>query len=184
MDNAQYFEQFEENLTTEMVRLCTEGGMLDGMLLATDDIDQKWDDLAPAYSADAIHEIASYPEVSIAWAGYLGMAVAQYWDLDWNGHQGDSYGSFYGPRGFDDMDEHIMQDILGNPLGSPEEQKLTHMLERCTQYCISYIRAEQIEPQTAAAFQAFVRTVRAVFRIGAALQLKMLGYKFEKVNLS
>ena len=184
MENSKYFDDFENTLVEALLKLCTEAGMLDGTLLATNDIDQKWDDLAPAYTADAIHEIAAYPEVAIAWAGYLGMAVAQYWDLDWEGHKDDAYESFYGSRGFDNMDDHIMEDILGHQLGSFEAQKLTHMLETCTQHCISYIRAEQIEPQTAAAFHAFARTTRTIFRIGAALQLKKLGYKFEKVNIS
>ena len=183
MAEKDYFDSYESKLVEELLRLCTSAGMLDGVLLQSEDIDRKWDEFAPEYMADALHEIAAYPEVAIAWAGYLGMAVAEYWDLDWAGHSRDNYESFHGSRGFDNMDDHIMEDVLGHRLGSAAAKKITHMMETCAQCCISYIRHEQIEPQTVAAYHVFVRTVKSMYRIGEAMQLKMKGYKFEKVNL-
>ena len=49
---------------------------------------------------------------------------------------------------------------------------------------VAQIRHEQIEPQSQMAFHIFARACRAMFRIGAAIELKRLGYKFEKVNLN
>ena len=48
------------------------------------------------------------------------MAVAQWWDQDWGRHHGKGYEALQGSRGFDDMDEHILQNILGYSLDSEE----------------------------------------------------------------
>lgn len=45
------------------------------------------------------------------------------------------------------------------------------------------IRHEQIEPQSPMAFHVFARACCTMFRIGAAIELKRLGYKFEKIEL-
>jgi hypothetical protein len=54
----------------------------------------------------------------------------------------------------------------------------------CAQKAVNFIRHEQIEFQTAKAFHIFARTVKVMFRTGAAIQLRRLGYKFHKVNLN
>ena len=35
------YDAFEEKLRTELIKLCTESGMMDRVLLRTDDIDEK-----------------------------------------------------------------------------------------------------------------------------------------------
>ena len=45
---------------------------------------------------------------------------------------------------------------------------------------MTLIRREDTEAQSTKAFYIFARTTRVMFRIGAALELKRLGYKFEK----
>jgi hypothetical protein len=44
------------------------------------------------------------------------------------------------------------------------------------------IRKENIEFGSVKAFYVLSRTVKVMYRIGAALQLKRLGYKFEKLG--
>lgn len=183
MDDIQYYDSYEKKLLEELVNTCSSLGMMDRTLLETEDIDQKWKEFAPEYIAEALPDINTYPEVAIAWAGYLGMAVAKYWDVDWGKHHSDTYVSFHGPRGFDDMDDHIMVDILGHPLDSKEAKQLTLTLQACAQKAINFIRHEQIEHQTVRAFHIFARTARTLYKIGASLQLKQMGYRFEKVNL-
>ena len=70
--DTEYLNYFEEKLQQELLRLCTNYGVLGGTLLATDDIDARWNDLAPEYMADAVQQIRDYPIVSVAWAAYLG----------------------------------------------------------------------------------------------------------------
>ena len=49
---------------------------------------------------------------------------------------------------------------------------------------MTFIRREGIEHQTVKAFHIYARTVKVMFKIGAALQLRRLGYKFHKVDLN
>ena len=179
--DKEYLDNFEDKLQDELLRLCTSYNMLDGKLLATDDIDNQWNVLAPEYMADAVGQINEYPTVSVAWAAYLGLAIAYGWDTDWDFISKVAYQSFYGEQGFDDMDEHIVRDLLGIPLDSEEAQNLEAMIRRSAQTAVALIRAEQIEPQSPMAFYVFARAVKVLFRIGAAIELKRLGYKFEKV---
>jgi hypothetical protein len=82
------------------------------------------------------------------------------------------------------MDEHIVQNILGLSLDSAEAKQLVNILLCCAQKAVTFIQHEQIEHQTVKAFHIFARTVKVMYKIGAALQLKKLGYKFHKVDLS
>lgn len=183
MELKDYLDNFEEKLQQEILRLCTNYKFLDGKLLATDDIDDYWQVLAPEYIADAVEQVQEYPTVSVAWAAYLGIAVAFGWDIDWNTISKAKYKDFYGEQGFDDMDEHLIRDVVGVSLDSEEAKNLEEMIRRCAQKAIDLIRHEQIEPQSPVAFHVFTRVCRVMYRTGAAIQLKRMGYKFEKVNL-
>lgn len=182
-ENAKYYDVYEENLLREMLKMCTSLGMLDGELLSSEDIDQKWKEWAADYIAEALPEVNSYPDFAIACAGYAGMAVAQWWDQDWGRNHSAKYAVLHGSRGFDDMDEHIVQNILGLKLDSPEAKQIMNILLCCAQKATTFIQHEHIEAQTVKAFHIFARTVKVMYRIGAALQLRRLGYKFHKVDL-
>ena len=183
-EDIRYYDTYEENLQREVLKMCTSLGMLDGELLSSEDIDSKWKEWAPEYIAEALPEVNSYPEFAMACAGYAGMAVALWWDQDWGRHHGTKYESLHGPRGFDDMDEHIVQNILGLALDSVEAKQIMNILLCCAQKSVTFIHHEHIEHQTVKAFHIFARTVKVMFRTGAAIELKRLGYKFHKVDLS
>lgn len=181
--DIEYLNNFERKLQIELLQLCTTYHMLDGVLLETEDINEHWNVLAPEYVADAVREVADYPVVSMAWAGYLGMAVAHGWDTRWNIYSKKTYTEYYGSDGFDNMDEHIIQDVIGLSLESQEARNIENMLRRCGETAITLIRHEHIEEQSPMAFHVFARAVKVMFRIGAALQLKRLGYQFHRVDL-
>ena len=181
--DIEYLNTFERKLQLELIKLCSNYHMLEGVLLETDDINEHWNVLAPEYVADAVREVVNYPVVSMAWAGYLGMAVAHGWDTHWNIYAKKAYNEYYGSDGFDDMDEHIIRDMIGLALDSPEAKGIEAMLRRCGETAITLIRHENIEPQSPMAFHIFARAVKTMYRIGAALQLKRLGYKFHRVDL-
>ena len=52
---------------------------------------------------------------------------------------------------------------------------------KCADATVSLIRHEHIEPQSIAAYQVFVASCQEMYRIGAAVELARLGYKFEKL---
>lgn len=193
MNTTEYdLEKFESRLERELVRQCEASGINvacrgaepgnECMLLASPDIDGLWDKLGGEYVADAMPQLKDYPSVAFAWAGYLGMAVACGWDTDWQFCSNLPYSSYYGKQGFDDMDDHIMQDILGIALDSQEAMAVRNLFRRCSDAVISMIRHENVEAQSITAYHVFVLSCRTMYRIGAAVELKRLGYKLEKLS--
>ena len=180
--NQDYLINFEKKLQNDLLHLCTSYNMLAGTLLESDDIEARWHELAPEYMADAVPQIRDYPTVSVAWAAYLGLAVAHGWDADWEIASKALYKSYYGEQGFDDMDEYIIQHELGLLLDGYEARQLEDIIRRCGEATVAQIRHEHIEPQSPMAFHIFARACKVMFRIGASLELKRLGYKFEKMN--
>ncbi len=178
-----YLNAFEQRLEQQLLRALHAKGVMGTQLLNAEDIDQKFETFLSEYVADAVPQIIDYPMVSIAWAAYLGMGLAQLWDADFERFTSVPYPSFYGPRGFDDMDEHILFNILGVEAQSQEAKRWEQLIQSVSQTCLTAIRAEQIEPQSPMAFHVFVRTVKVAARIGAALWLTKLGYKYEQVQL-
>lgn len=176
------YDKFEDNLRTELVKLCTEFGMMDRILLGSEDIDGKWNEFGRDYMIDAVREFNEYPEVVLAWAGYLGMAVASRWDGNWPAHKNDKYTDYYGPRGYDDMDEHITRDILGYALDSEKAQAIGGALGKCATLALSLIRHEGFESQSIEAYYVLIRCVKVMFQIGASIELFRLGYKFERIR--
>lgn len=178
-----YFDSFENNLQERLLGIATECGMLEGTLLSSSDIDDFWLSVAPGYLADAVTQVQNYPTVSLAWAAYLGLGVACGWDLDWNTFSKADYQYFLGPNGFDDMDDHIVGDILGLAIDGSEAAGLEKVFRSCAQLSIDLIRHEQVEPQSPMAFHIFARACKAMYRIGASIELKRLGYRLERVGL-
>ena len=173
------YDRFEAALRRELIKLCTEFEMMNGQLLRSEDIDAKWDEFARDYMIDAVHEFNEYPEVALAWAAFLGMGVARHWDEDWRRHASDTYASYYGSRGFDDMDDHIIRDVLGYALDSKEATDISTMLSSCAQLVLTLIRREGFESQSVEAYYVLIRSVKVMFQIGQSLELYRLGYSFQ-----
>jgi len=183
MATEKKYKEFTDKLLQEMVSICSRRGFLEGVMQSSVDIDYKWDALAKDYFADAVKEFNKYPVVSIAWAGYLGMAVAHRWDQNINLFKEDKYEDFYGEKKFDDMDEHIVRDILKIPLNSDKARKISDLLIDCSTVGLNMIKAEGIEPGTREAFEVFIEICKVMFTVGAAVELKRLGYKMVPYNM-
>ena len=111
-----YLERYEKNLTDRLLRLCTEMGALNGQLLETPDLETVWEAVAQPYVADALPEIPKYPTVAIGWMGFVGMALAHLWETGWTPcaqHPERIYPALRNARGFDALDDHILDDVLG-----------------------------------------------------------------------
>lgn len=115
MENTYDIETYADKLESELVRICRQCGFpvtsAQSMLLSSPDIDEHWQKLGGDYIADAMPQIADYPTVAVAWASYLGMAVACGWDSDWSVCANMPYTVYYGNQGFDDMDDHIIKTL-------------------------------------------------------------------------
>ena len=187
MEDKEYLDNYEQMLEAGLVKVCEGNGFkvrseANGALLGTPDLDGKWVEYIKEYIADAVENFNQYPDAAVAWAGFLGIALAYNWDKDWLRHRGDSYQSYYGSRGWDDMDEHVLYGLLGFAPDSKEAKKISECLISCAQATMGLIRHEGIETQTARGFYVLARTYSVFFRLGAALELRRLGYNMVAVS--
>lgn len=177
---AEFLERFEQQLTQQLLKICTAAQALSGQLLETPDFETVWPEICTPYLGDAVPEIAKFPTVAIGWMGFVGMATAQIWDTSWAAVQDDPltiYPSLL-EQGFDALDDYVLDHVLG--ITDATERKHLHALVRsCAEAAHAALRRESIEPQSPMAFHAYVRCLHALYRIGIALQLHRLGYKFE-----
>lgn len=177
----EFLNQYESTLLQNMMRAASVE-----TLLETDDLTKLWDRIAPEYMVDAVPNIAQYPLVSIAWAGYVGMAFAHLWDKDV--HLLDDvdglsvYARLRSARGFDEMDEHVVEDVLGFLLTSSTALRIDDTMRSLSRLGLDSIRHEAIESQTEMAFHVYARTVRTMFRLGVSLELARLKYYLTQVQ--
>ncbi len=172
---------FKETLSAQLLQLARQKGLLpEGDLPISPDMEQMWTRLAPEFLADAVPEFNGYPEVVLAWAAYLGAAVAWGWDRDWEAFKSKDYAFFRGPQGFDYMDEHITADILAMPLGSDAARFLADALRSLATAAHSSLLHSGIEAGSQDAFKAVLAALETMYSLGAAIQLHRLGYKWSK----
>lgn len=177
MPDIKYLDDYELRLTENLLKAVGQEH-----LLMSDDLIDVWKSTAPSYMVDAVPNIAQYPLCAIGWAGYLGMASAKLWDKNpmlLRENDGvDFYTRMRTPRGFDEMDEYIIEEVIGYLPGTQSWQKTEDNMRTLAQLGLDTIRHENIEPQTEMAFHIYARTVKAVFSVGASLQLAAMGYKY------
>ena len=82
-------------------------GRIDEHFPESPEIEELWPKIPQSYLPDGIREFAGYPIVSLAWMMYTGMAVAKYWDTDWQLYSqvDDLYKYLRDQRDFDHMDD-------------------------------------------------------------------------------
>lgn len=51
MEEKEYLDNYEQRLTAELLKVCTQQGKLAGQLLPSPDLDDKWEEVAQPYMA-------------------------------------------------------------------------------------------------------------------------------------
>ena len=146
--------------------------------MLTPDFEETWQRISPDFMADAVREFNGYPEVVLAWGAYLGAAVACLWDRDWNTYKDCGYAFYCGEKGFDYMDEHITEDILGLELDSPQAVNLADFFRSKATEAHDLLRHSGIEPGSVDAFNAVSSAIYTMYTLGASHILAKLGYKW------
>ena len=105
--------------------------MIDERLPECTDIEDKWQTLAEAYLPDGIREFNNYPTVSLGWMMFIGMATAKFWDKDWDKYNAvpDLYNQIRNQRGYDCLDEYILEDVLHMKANASD--KLSQLVAEC-----------------------------------------------------
>lgn len=181
-DQTIYLEAYEKQLEQLLLKESTYRLLLKGSLFDIQELEELWNEMAPEYMADAVPEIAKYPTVAIAWAGYIGMAAAHAWDSNWDTipHDSQLYIQWRDKRGFDCLDEYILENKLNYQSNSEEYKKIEDLMRSLSMLAFNQIKKEQIEPQSTLAFYVFARTTKVMFRLGLSVELNRLGYFYEK----
>ncbi len=184
-EDNHFLAEYEERLTQALVRQCTDAGFLEGELLAVEELEEKWDSSAAEYMAAAVPQINEFPAAAVAWAAYFGVGLATLWDGAWEKYSplDDLYTPLAAPRGFDQMDEYILEEILGYALEGPEAEKLENLFRSASTTALTMIRKESIEAQSVMAFYIFARSAKVFFRLGVAVGLRLLGYRYHKADI-
>ena len=149
-------EQFEDIIHKDLHRYLLSIKEVDEHLPECPDVEEKWETVVNAYIPDGIKEFSSYPIASLGWMMYIGMAVAAYWDDEWEIYSKieDLYTYMRDKRGYDSMDEYIREDVL--MLRGDDYTALEKLVGECSSRTYNLLRRQGIEPGTKEAFNAYV----------------------------
>ncbi len=173
-------DNFEKLLQEDLHRYLRSLGEADERLPECPDVEEKWDDIAQAYIPDGIREFGKYPTASLGWMMYIGMAVAKYWDCEWETYSKveNLYAYLRDRRGYDAMDEYVREVVL---LLSGEEYKRTEdIVGECAARIHSALLRQGFEPGTKEAFRGYVACLRQLYLFGSVMQLHRMGYHMTK----
>jgi len=173
-------KDFEEKINKGLSDMLLTYGLIDTKFPDNPDIEGKWAKIGESYMPDGVREFADYPMVSLGWMMYIGMAVAKFWDEDWiiYDHIDDLYLYMREKRGFDELDEYIRETVLG--LKDEEFDATEKLVRTCSERVHSMLHHENIEHGTERAFRAYVACIHQLYLMGAAVQLRKMGYRMVK----
>ena len=111
MEEKKNFEAvFKEDLYQYLLGI----DKVDAHLPEAPDLEELWQKVGESYLPDAIREVAKYPTVSLGWIMYVGMALAKYWDEDWELYSKvENHYEYLRDRiDLDHMDDYICEKVL------------------------------------------------------------------------
>lgn len=175
-------EIFEKNLGRDLHQFLLMMNEVDERIPDCPDVEQKWPEIANAYLPDGIREFQDFPTASLGWMMYIGMAVAKYWDAEWEIYSNidDLYAYMRDKRGYDNLDEYILNDVLllrGDDIATTEK-----LVGECSARVYNTLMHQNIEPGTREALEAYVACLSQLYLMGSAVQLKRMGYHMVKMG--
>ena len=173
-------EDFVTTLNEDLHRYLVQRGAVDERLPECPDVEARWATIAEAYLPDGAREFADYPIASLGWMMFIGMAVAKYWDTDWERYAAveDLYTPMRDKRGFDNLDEYIMDEVLD--VHGDAAEALQELVGDTAERTKRALFRLDVEPGTADAFKAYIICLQAMYQMGMAVQLKAMGYHMIK----
>lgn len=181
-DSKELVARFEEKVGEDLNAFLQRKGALDAHVPVCPDVEEKWSVIARAYLPDGAREFAQYPVVSLGWMMLTGMTVALYWDKDWEAYasRDDIYEELRDRRGYDNMDEVIVNDVLGYE--GETADKVSALVAECASRVYGMLSHEHVEPGTEAALGCYIAALHRLYLAGMAMELNALGYHMSKLN--
>ena len=172
---------FLTTLFDDIHRFLVERDAVDERMPECPDVEGKWPAIAESYLPDGAREFADYPVASLGWMMFIAMAVAKFWDVDWQRYdkEPDLYLMLRDKRGYDHLDEYILDEVLG--LHGDAAEQMQTLVGDCAERVKRLLYKQDIEPGTADAFKAYVACLQCMYHMGMAVQLKAMGYHMTKL---
>ncbi|MBR6605222.1 MAG: hypothetical protein IKK92_05055 [Prevotella sp.] len=176
-------QEFENKLSKDLHQYLIAMGKVDERMPECPDVEEKWEPIAQSYLVDGIREFADYPTVSLGWMMYIGMAVAKFWDAEWEIYSKieDLYLYIRDKRGYDCMDEYVREEVL--LLEGDDYDTLEKLVGECASRVHNALLHQHLEPGTKEAFNGYVVCLHQLYLMGAAVQLKRMGYHMTKMDV-
>ena len=172
----------EQELSKDLHQFLLSMKEVDERMPECPDVEEKWEEIAKAYIPDGIREFQDYPSASLGWMMYIGMAVAKMWDTEC-----DIYSKVEGvypymrdKRVYDAMDDHIREEVL--LLQGVDYAVLEKVTGECASRVYNALMHQRFEPGTKEAFNGYVACLHQLYLMGAAMQLKRMGYHMTKMK--
>lgn len=112
---------------------------------------------------------------------FVGMAIAKYWDEDWElyGKVENLYIYLRDRIDFDHMDDYICEKVL--LLDENAHKGLSNIVAECAARTYNSLIHQGLEPGTEAAFRGFIAALHQMYLMGAAIQLNAMGYHMTRL---
>ena len=175
-------KDLELTFKEDLYQYLTSIHCIDKHLPEAPDLEELWPKIGESYLPDAIREFTQYPTVSLGWIMFVGMALAKYWDEDWELYSKveDLYKYLRDRIDFDHMDDYICEKVL--LLDEAQHKKLNGVVAECASRTYSLLCHQNLEPGTEQAFRGFVAALHQMYLMGIAIELKELGYHMTKLS--
>ena len=173
---------FEEIFKRDLHQYLCSINRVDEHLPEAPDLEELWAKIGENYLPDAMKEFTKYPTVSLGWIMFVGMAMAKYWDVDWELYSKveNHYEYLKNSIDFDHMDDYICEKIL--LLDEESHQNMNRVVEECASRTLNQLAHMGIEPGTETAFRAFIAALHQMYLMGIAVELKALGYHMTQLS--
>ena len=183
-DSKSIVKEFEDKVRTDLIEFLQRKEALDQHVPECPDVEERWGEIAREYLPDGAREFQQYPVVSLGWMMLVGMAMAYYWDTDWAKYSAETklYEQLRDRRGYDNMDETVVNDVLG--YAGEAAEKITELVAECASRVYNLLSHEQVEPGTEAAFGSYIAALHQLYLAGMAMQLNALGYHMTPLQQS
>ena len=176
-------EKYELALYEDLKGYLLEQGEVDEHMPQCPDVEDRWQAIGESYLPDGIREFQAYPTASLGWMMYIGMAIARFWDEDWNlyKHIANLYALLRDKRGYDQLDEYVREGVL--LLRGDTYEQTEQLVSACATRTHTLLMRQGFEPGTVDAMKAYVASLRQLYLMGMSVELHRLGYHMTRHNL-
>ena len=182
MSNIKYDNPVEQRFHDDIYGYLRTLDLVDERMPEAPDLDDLWFKIGQSYMTDGIREYnTGYPSVALGWMMFIGMAVAKYWDVEWEVYGKVPYLYIYlrDRIDFDHMDDYILDKVLC--LDADTRKKMNDAVAESASRTYNMMSHMCLEPGTAAAMRAFTAALHQMYVMGISVELKALGYHMTKL---